>query len=477
MIRRGTAVPGLLDDEIAQFQLPGAGREPPMPMAKPGTTPDIMRSLSPIIAARSTGQATVPQPALNPGGAPGAMNPTAVAQAAPGTPMPNAGAANYAAGGGGGKSWGRGILDWLNEPITQDEGLLSTASELGVDTEGGGMSRGMYAARALKGFADGMSASLHDDIAGNFMGQGQMTDQMLAAQQENTQMLRDQIADRVSIMKAKQVDAKANRPVVVPPGASLRDLQGGELYTNPAKDKEAATSEIQKLLAAREGASPEQRGVIDARITKLNHITQPGQTNINVPWIGKDEDGNIIGVDKSTMTPTVIDAATPNAYKPTPTELKLKSEAERVASVGQGSLAEIRRALELNERIPDGYESLAQQGVDYFTNKERYAESKEYDQLVKSTLLPRMKEIFGANPTEGERAAMTELGAIGTLPVAARKAALERAHKSMEDAVNRNVKMAKDIAAGKYGTTPNLPEEEPEDDEEEELPEVPAGFR
>jgi hypothetical protein len=79
-------------------------------------------------------------------------------------------------------------------------------------------------------------------------------------------------------------------------------------------------------------------------------------------------------------------------------------------------------------------------------------ETLEFDLLLKQQVLPQLKSIFGAAPTEGERAILLELQGSSSLPKATREAVLKRARRMAAQRLQFNKEKAQKLRSGSYFT-------------------------
>ena len=84
-------------------------------------------------------------------------------------------------------------------------------------------------------------------------------------------------------------------------------------------------------------------------------------------------------------------------------------------------------------------------------------ETLEFDNLLKQQILPQLRGIFGANPTEGERQILLEMQGSASLPKAVREKMLARAKKAAEIRLKFNQDKAQRLRAGEYFSEPALP--------------------
>jgi len=79
-------------------------------------------------------------------------------------------------------------------------------------------------------------------------------------------------------------------------------------------------------------------------------------------------------------------------------------------------------------------------------------ETLEFDLLLKQQVLPQLKSIFGAAPTEGERAILLELQGSSSLPKKTRESVLKRAKDAARRRLDFNKNKAQQLREGSYFT-------------------------
>jgi len=89
-------------------------------------------------------------------------------------------------------------------------------------------------------------------------------------------------------------------------------------------------------------------------------------------------------------------------------------------------------------------------------------ETLEFDLLLKQQVLPQLRAIFGAAPTEGERAILLELQGSSSLPIKTRNSVLDRAMQAAERRLQFNRQKSSQLREGTYFNAPS--------------PELPEGF-
>lgn len=85
------------------------------------------------------------------------------------------------------------------------------------------------------------------------------------------------------------------------------------------------------------------------------------------------------------------------------------------------------------------------------------AETIEFDNLLKQQVLPQMKSIFGANPTEGERAILLDMQGSSSLPKNVREAVIKRGIEAAKRRMAFEQQKAQRLRSGEYFAEPKLP--------------------
>jgi hypothetical protein len=88
-------------------------------------------------------------------------------------------------------------------------------------------------------------------------------------------------------------------------------------------------------------------------------------------------------------------------------------------------------------------------------------ETIEFDLLLKQQVLPQLKSIFGAAPTEGERKILLELQGSSSLPKSVRNKVLDRAIAAAQRRMAMDQQEEAAILSGSYFTKPMSPPEAP----------------
>jgi len=138
---------------------------------------------------------------------------------------------------------------------------------------------------------------------------------------------------------------------------------------------------------------------------------------------------------------------------PAPLSVKDKGailEADQMARATKEGLGALRQAKVLSGKSSQGWgANTLSQGLSLLGD-ETAINTLDFDNIIKSNVLPQLKVIFGGAPTEGERAILLELQGSSSLPRANRERILDRAIKAAEDRLQFFSSQAQDLRGGTY---------------------------
>lgn len=155
-----------------------------------------------------------------------------------------------------------------------------------------------------------------------------------------------------------------------------------------------------------------------------------------------------------------IDPASPAGQKfaltgqlPAPlsaTDKKAVLEADQMARATKEGLGALRQARVLSGKASQGWgANTISQGLSLLGD-ETAVNTLDFDNIIKSNVLPQLKVIFGGAPTEGERAILLELQGSSSLSRENRQRILDRAIKAAEDRLQFYNSQAQDLRGGTY---------------------------
>lgn len=155
-----------------------------------------------------------------------------------------------------------------------------------------------------------------------------------------------------------------------------------------------------------------------------------------------------------------IDPASPAGQKfaltgqlPAPlsaTDKKAVLEADQMARATKEGLGALRQARVLSGKASQGWgANTISQGLSLLGD-ETAINTLDFDNIIKSNVLPQLKVIFGGAPTEGERAILLELQGSSSLSRENRQRILDRAIKAAEDRLQFYNSQAQDLRGGTY---------------------------
>lgn len=147
-----------------------------------------------------------------------------------------------------------------------------------------------------------------------------------------------------------------------------------------------------------------------------------------------------------------------SVQKQTPQEREAILQSDQKLESGVATIGTLKQALTLNDKAFEGVTAGARAWADRLIPGEHGGTvTTEFQNLVESGLLSQMKDIFGANPTEGERKVLLDLGASINKSAAERKVILNNAIAAAEARVARERQRADALRKGTYYNEP-LPE-------------------
>lgn len=85
-----------------------------------------------------------------------------------------------------------------------------------------------------------------------------------------------------------------------------------------------------------------------------------------------------------------------------------------------------------------------------FARPKTFDVTLDLDNIVQQSVLPQLKSIFGANPTEGERKILLEVAGSSSKPAPVRKGIFERAQRAADARAKFNKEKADKLRAGTY---------------------------
>lgn len=138
-------------------------------------------------------------------------------------------------------------------------------------------------------------------------------------------------------------------------------------------------------------------------------------------------------------------------------------EADDMVMQGEATLGLLGQAMDLSPKANQGFMSgtrswlganLPDQAFpDFLSSPESGKSTIEYDNIIKDQALGQLKSIFGAAPTEGERAILLEIQGSSSQPRDVRENILKRAQAAVERRVAFNRDRARDLRSGNYYKT------------------------
>jgi hypothetical protein len=140
--------------------------------------------------------------------------------------------------------------------------------------------------------------------------------------------------------------------------------------------------------------------------------------------------------------------------KQSPQEREAILESDKKLESGVATIGTLRQALTLNDKAFEGATAGARAWADRNLAPGEWGGTvtTEFQNLVESGLLTQMKDIFGPNPTEGERKVLLDLGASVNKSKEERTAIINNAIAAAEARVARERQRAEALRKGTYYT-------------------------
>lgn len=241
--------------------------------------------------------------------------------------------------------------------------------------------------------------------------------------------------------------------------AAVRSLAGEEM-----KDRRAIAQELIKDYI--QSGKPQS----SAGKTAMDEGLQPGSPEFQ-KRVGQlaelDVQRQMAGISNQLANLTLAQANLTlrqnQAARLSPTEIKLKVEAEDLVANGKQALQDLAEAYRLNPNSLAG--SWLEKGQQFLyeaagSNDPTIVNTRVINNLLGSQGLAKLRATFGGNPTEGERAILLELEGIGSKTKEERATIMRRAYRTLQDRVAREQRRLDDINSGAYRTTEPMPGEQ-----------------
>jgi hypothetical protein len=144
----------------------------------------------------------------------------------------------------------------------------------------------------------------------------------------------------------------------------------------------------------------------------------------------------------------------------TATDKKAILEADEMVAANEAAIAALDRAAGISDQANQGLGASTRAKVgsllpdimvpDAISSPESSAATIQLDNEIMGQALQSMKSIFGANPTEGERAILLELQASSSMPKEARKGVIARAKALAERRLQFNRERSQQMRSGEF---------------------------
>jgi hypothetical protein len=125
-------------------------------------------------------------------------------------------------------------------------------------------------------------------------------------------------------------------------------------------------------------------------------------------------------------------------------------DADQKVVATSGALDMLKEAATLSEISTQGFGSETFSAIGSLVGDKVSTNTINFDNLLKSNVLPQLKTIFGGSPTEGERAILLELQGSSNLSREARLPIIKRAYKAAEKRLQFYKSQAEEIRGGTY---------------------------
>lgn len=152
------------------------------------------------------------------------------------------------------------------------------------------------------------------------------------------------------------------------------------------------------------------------------------------------------------------------------TDKKAVLEADQNVQRGKMALSGLDRALALSDSANAGFGAKERAYLannlpdwlvpDFVSSPESAKSTLELDNTITQQALDSLRQIFGGNPTEGERAVLLEMQGSSSMPREARRNILQRARDMAQQRLDFNNRLANDLRSGEYyntGVSPATP--------------------
>jgi hypothetical protein len=252
------------------------------------------------------------------------------------------------------------------------------------------------------------------------------------------------------------------------------DISSPESILQRAQQVQDPKLKMQLMLIAREAQAKQQQMASEAAKVKLAERKQDFQEN-EALQLKKDQleakkaqdlrddefkrwqvkmmqEGRIQALQLAASLKASGQAQQPTKLSPTAQkELFESDEAVMGATAGVKAL---QQALDINNNAMGGKGAgvLADIGsvLPDAIRPEAFDATQELDNIIQNSVLPQMKSIFGANPTEGERKILLDIAGSSSKPAKVREGIFTRAMTAAETRRKFNEKKASELRGGTY---------------------------
>lgn len=296
---------------------------------------------------------------------------------------------------------------------------------------------------------------------GSFMeGVGEAS-KVLGAHQKETRQA--EAAARAERQKLGLTVAQANAQAAKEEAANLRTLTAEDIKDRRAMALEAAKEFFKSGQPQSEGGKAALDMGLKRGTPEYNKFVEKfvqdkfEQTNtFKAIMAGIAQQTANQGAERVTLAKAADERKAAEAKKLTPGEMKLKSETEDLLNKSNSVAKTLAEAFKLNPNtfdtsLGDRAQRALLEGVG--SKDTKVQNTRLLEQMLKEQGVQGLKDLFGGNPTEGERAIILELQGVGAKSVEERGRIIMRAYKAAQNRIKQHEARLADIKAGKYRET------------------------
>jgi hypothetical protein len=261
--------------------------------------------------------------------------------------------------------------------------------------------------------------------------------------------------------RAKQLQLMLEKQKMALQGADTELTNLRSLASEESKDKRAVQTELFKQYLA-SGKPQSEAGKFAA-----DQGFKPGTPEFAAAaqkyFDSKMESGDwykqvmaTVAAGNLNLQQTKAAADAESKKKLTPAEVKLRTETEDSLAAADSAMGALRKAFKLNPNTFDSsiVDTVQRKALELSGSKDpKVLATRELENLLGQQALSQMKSIFGAAPTEGERAILMSLQGIDSKSVAERELIMKNAYDTLARRKAQEKKRLDDILSGVYRDT------------------------